>query len=248
MKLLHRPQRSFWHFNSVFFFIIDLLIFFGCVMAAFRLSPSNPHQWSINASESPLYLQAIFLPIFMALGLQLSNVQKLQASFRRTETVVRISFGSAVGSLLFTLLHALIHFQLVGRYIIAISWSLGVICIFLARLLLWRLARMGARAIIFWGQETSARECAETLESANLPIYIVGRYTAGELHLTQHASRPLSAPPKLDITHDQAHAKSALLYGELCFGDPQNLAPDALYEVCIEYHAESLLLSNPDEL
>ena len=217
-------------------------------MAAFRLSPSNPHQWSLSASESPLYLQAIFLPIFMALGLQLSNVQRLQASFRRTETVVRISFGSAVGSLLFTLLHALIHFQLVGRYIIAISWSLGVIGIFLSRMLLWRLARMGTRAIIFWGQEASATACAETLESANLPINIVGRYTAGEFYLAQHPARAHEQSAPLEPTDAQEPIQGARLSGELSFSGAQELPPDVLYEVCISHHAESLVISNPDSL
>ena len=139
MKILNPPQRSFWHFSRLIFFLIDLTLFFFCVLLAFRLSPSNPYEWSIKAEESPLYLQAIFLPLCLALGLQLSNVQKLQAKFRRVETIIRIIWGSAFGVLTFVVIHALIHYQLVGRYIIFISWCLGLVFTFTVRILLWRL-------------------------------------------------------------------------------------------------------------
>ena len=117
------PQRSFWHFNRLIFFLIDLTIFIFCVNLAFRLSPSNPYEWSMISEKSLLAQQAIFLPVCLALGLQLSNVQKLQAKFKRIDSIVRIIWGSAFGALVFIIFHALIHFQLVGRYIIFISWQ-----------------------------------------------------------------------------------------------------------------------------
>ena len=193
MKLLRPPQRSLWHFNTLILFLIDLALLFGCVLAAFQLSPSNPYHWSIIPSNSPLYLQAIFLPIFMAFGLLLSDAQRLQARFKRTETLVRVFIGSGIGSLLFTLLHALINFRVVGRYIILISWSLGVILTFGARLVLWKLTKMRSRAVLFWGDEEIMRSCTSALNSANLPIDIIGRYAEGALHLA-HVKRPDSPP------------------------------------------------------
>ena len=115
--------------------MIDVAVFFACTLG-FHLSPSNPYEWSVGDSSSPLYLQAIFLPVCLALGLQLSNIQKLQAKFKRTDTMVRIIWGSGLGVLAFILFYALIHYQLIGRYIIIITWFLGIITTFVTRMLL----------------------------------------------------------------------------------------------------------------
>ena len=186
--IFNPPQRSFWHFSRLIFFLIDLAVFFACVLLAFRLSPSNPYEWSVNDASSPLYLQAIFLPLCLAIGLQLSNIQKLQAKFKRTETMVRIIWGSGLGALAFIIFHALIHFQLVGRYIIVITWFLGIISTFITRMLLWRMAQMKPRAILFWGSEDAARSSTEALFQSNLPIYIVARYEKNELFPSQGLS------------------------------------------------------------
>ena len=195
------PQRSFWHFSRLVFFLIDLVVFFACVLLAFRLSPSNPYEWSVGDASSPLYLQAIFLPVCLALGLQLSNIQKLQAKFKRTDTMVRIIWGSGLGVLAFILFYALIHYQLIGRYIIIITWFLGIITTFVTRMLLWRMAQMKPRAILFWGSEEAARSCAENLFQSNLPIYIVARYEMNELFPSQGLSALFDdkLPAKLSI-------------------------------------------------
>lgn len=245
MKLLSPSHRSPWHFSSLIFFIIDLVVLFGCVMAAFRLSPSNPYEWSV-VPGAPLYLQAIFLPTCMAFGLQLSDVQRLQARFRRTETFVRVLFGIGFGSLAFTLLHALIHFQLVGRYIIGISWILGVISISLTRMLLWRLARMGARSVLFWGHEDSALECADTVNRANLPLYLIGRYARGELALTQHVSR--AERSTLVALKTPTSIGEAPLEAHLSFEPAQQVSQEELYQTCVRYHVDTLILSTPDQL
>lgn len=247
MKILNPPQRSFWHFSRLIFFLIDLTLFFFCVLLAFRLSPSNPYEWSIKAEESPLYLQAIFLPLCLALGLQLSNVQKLQAKFRRVETIIRIIWGSGFGVLAFIVIHALIHYQLVGRYIIFISWCLGIMCTFTVRILLWRLAQMKPRTILFWGSDTVAHECVQTLNTVNLPIYLVGRYDQKKLFPAQGLRSLFESeiPTKVSIRLQELSTPipDIPLFDE---GLPANISD--LPKLCTRLNVESLILSTPSLL
>ena len=215
-------------------------------MVAFRLSPSNPYSWSIYQANSPLYLQAILFPIFMALGLQLSDVQRLKARFRRTETLVRIIFGLGIGTTAFILLHALVHFQLVGRYIIIISVSFGIISSFLSRSLLWRLARTRARQVLFWGERSDATDCLTTLLHANVPISVIGYYLKGQLSsrsLPSLAHENTPSPNEHALAHFQTPPPDQPL-----FTDQVSLELHEIYTYCQANQIERVLLSNPTSL
>jgi lipopolysaccharide/colanic/teichoic acid biosynthesis glycosyltransferase len=238
------PQRSFWHFNRLIFFLIDLTIFIFCVNLAFRLSPSNPYEWSMISEKSLLAQQAIFLPVCLALGLQLSNVQKLQAKFKRIDTIVRIIWGSAFGALAFIIFHALINFQLVGRYIILISWLLGIGSTFIARIFLWRLAQMKPRTILLWGSEQAAQEYTQTLKLANLPIYLIGRYEQKKLYPTL-GLKPLfdeELPVKISINFQALETPSP---EAPLFDNGHELTISELPSICSRLQVDSMILSNP---
>lgn len=245
--MFNPPQRSFWHFSRLIFFLIDVAVFFTCVIMAFRLSPSNPYEWSMTDSSSPLYLQAIFLPLCLALGLQLSNIQKLQAKFKRTETMVRIIWGSGLGALAFIIFHALIHFQLVGRYIILITWSLGILSAFVTRMLLWRMAQMKPRAILFWGSEASARSCTEALFQANLPIYLVARYEANDLYPSQGLSALFDEklPSKLSINFQTLETP---LPEAILFAEAHQVPISNLPKHCYRLQVESIIIADQHQL
>ena len=244
MKILTPPQRSFWHFNRILFFLTDFTLFFGCVLVAFRLSPSNHHPWSIHASESPVYLQATFLPLCLALGLQLSNIQKLQAKFKRTDTLVRIIFGSGLGAVFFIVFHAFVHYQLAGRYIIIISWLLGVMVTFLARALLWRLNHLRPRVILFWGNENIAQECMKSLHKSNTPIYLIGRFENGGIYPISRLRLFFSDPSATKIPQEFQTPPPELSP----FDPPQPTSINDLAQLCIKLQVESLILANPHRL
>ena len=244
MKILNPPLRSFWHFNRLVFFITDLILFFFCVMCAFRLSPSNPYEWSISASDSPVFLQAILFPICLALGLQLSNIQKLQARFRRTETLVRIIFGSGLGALAFVLFYALVHFQLAGRYVILISWTLGCLVTFIARALLWRLTHLRPRLILFWGTEEEAKSCVAELQKANLPIYVAGMLENSQIYPSQGLGSLFTGDLPIKVAIDFETPLPEIPP----FDEGRELSSDELPQLCSRLQIGSLVLSTPQLL
>ena len=244
MQILSPPAKSFWHFGRLFFFLVDLALFSVSVVIAFRLSPSVPDSWVLNAQHSASYFKVLLLPPCLALGLQLSDVQKLQAHFRKSETLVRIAFGSALGALGFVVLHALINFQLVGRYIILFSWSTGVILTFISRMLLFRLARMKPRTLLFWGTEADAQAFSEQLTRANLPIFLVGRYEKGQLFPAHGLRSIFESPIPLKVEVDF----QTPLPPEHPFDSQVHIAVAKLSDMCLRLRVESIILAEPKEL
>lgn len=236
MKILNSSHRSLWHFSTLVFFLIDLCVLYLCVFTAFSISPSVASLASLSVAGSPLYIQLIFLPICMALGLQVSDVQRLQARLRRTETLVRIIFGILVGMFLFTLLHALIHFRVVGRYIILISLCLGILGTFLTRLILWRLASQRAHRVLFLGTAEAAQDLMGTLHRANLPIFIHARFEQGQFYRYELSTSTLDErldPAPTPVLNPTQSTSSPL---------------KGLSECIRQLKIESLVLSDPEGL
>jgi exopolysaccharide biosynthesis polyprenyl glycosylphosphotransferase len=205
-----RRQRSWWHLHKMAFFAIDCVLLGLAVQAAYHLSP----RWVNNGEEAGQWIVSFGLPLAMALGLLLAGVQVNQSGFRGPETLTRILAGSIAGMFCFVVLHAVVGFELVGRYILGITLVQGVTSVLISRWVIWKLAEKGSRELFFLGSETTYRETALRVTGHRLPIRFVGQASWRAAVPGEAAAR--SGPAALTATQRT---------GEFVVENPDALAP-----------------------
>jgi exopolysaccharide biosynthesis polyprenyl glycosylphosphotransferase len=170
--------RSFWHFNRLTFFALDCVLLWAAVVCAFKLSPRYEGDILQGPWLNPeLRFVGYGMPLFMALGLQLAGLQISQAGFRGSETLTRALVGITGGMAVFLMLHALVEFQLVGRFVLGFSLLYGVAFVLGSRVLLWRLAEHDTRSVMVYGDESARRLLEKEIAHLRLPMRIVGHTT-----------------------------------------------------------------------
>ena len=163
--------RSWWHLRKPAFFVVDCGLGWLAVQAAFQWSPRVLGLWHPPGWQMTTY----GLPLAIAVGLQLAGVQINQAGFRGSETLTRILIGAVAGSLGFLVLHALVGYELIGRYILGITLLLSVALVLLSRFVIWRLAEKQSREVFMLGSDFAYRELQKRVEEQRLPIRFVGQ-------------------------------------------------------------------------
>ena len=166
-----RRQRSWWHLHKTVFFAIDCVLLGLAVQAAYYLSP----RWMVGGEEAGQWMVSFGLPLAMALGLQLAGVQVNQSGFRRAETLTRVLAGSVAGMLGFVLVHAVVGYELVGRYILGFTLIQGVAFVLVSRWVIWKLAKKESRELFFLGSETAYGETVLRVKERRLPVRFVGQ-------------------------------------------------------------------------
>ena len=167
--------RSLWHFNEFTFFVLDYVLLLGAVICAFKLSPK--YEFDILDGiwlRPPLYLIGYGMPLCMALGLQLAGVQRSQAGFRAVETFVRTAIGLVAGIAVFVMVHAVLKFELIGRFVLIFSLADGVAYILGSRLLVWKLAERQSRNVLIYGRRQVCSLVTHAVVQSQLPIRVVG--------------------------------------------------------------------------
>ena len=173
-----RRYRSWWHLQKAAFFVIDFILLGLAVQAAYYLSP----RWVADGEEAGRWMVLVGLPLIMALGLQLAGVQVNQSGFRGAETLTRILAGSIAGMFCFVLVHAIVGYSLVGRYILGFTLMQGVAFVLVSRWVIWKLAEKESREVFFLGSETAYDEAARKVAAHRLPIRFVGHASLREAH------------------------------------------------------------------
>lgn len=167
--------RSFWHFSKVTFFIADYGLLWGAVVCALKMSPRYPWEVLDGIWLMPeLRFIGYGLPLFMVLGLHLSGIQATQAGVRLAEALTRTIFGAAGGMLVFLVLHALVEFEIVGRYILIYTLLYSTAFILGFRLWVWKLADSNRRNVILYGGADAYHDVEIAVEEMKLPIRMVG--------------------------------------------------------------------------
>lgn len=167
--------RSLWHFNEFTFFVQDYVLLWGAVVCSFKLSPK--YEFDILDGiwlRPPLHLIGYGMPLCMALGLQLAGVQRNQAGFRAVETFVRTAIGLMAGMAVFVMLHAVVSFDLIGRFVLIFSLTYGTAFILGSRLLVWKLAERESRNVLIYGRRQACAVVMEAIAQSQLPIRVVG--------------------------------------------------------------------------
>jgi hypothetical protein len=92
-------RRSFWHFNRVTFLAVDYLLLWSAVVCAFKLSPRYTNEILIDGPwlNDELRFVGYGMPLMMALGLQVTGMQKSQTGFHPSETAAQTLAGLAGG-------------------------------------------------------------------------------------------------------------------------------------------------------
>lgn len=174
--------RSFWHFNRITFFLVDFALLWAAVVCAFKLSPRYTHEILLGPwLNEELRFIGYGMPLFMALGLQVTGVQKSQAGFRPAEVFAQTLAGLTGGMLAFIALHAVLEFSLVGRFVLLFTLLYGTAFILGSRMLVWKLAEQQKRRILVYGTAAAADAVARECEQAKLPVQIVGQTNLARL-------------------------------------------------------------------
>lgn len=167
--------RSFWHFNRVTFFVFDYMLLWAAVVCAFKLSPRYEGDILIGPwLNNELRFVGYGMPFFMALGLQVTGLQRSQAGFRASEVFALTISGLAGGMLAFILVHAVLEFSLIGRYVLIFGLLYGTAFIVGSRLMLGKLAEQQKRNVLVYGAQSTYSILAEHLAASRLPIQLVG--------------------------------------------------------------------------
>ncbi len=174
--------RSFWHFGQVTYFAIDYVLMHAATICAFKLSPSYLHEILIGpVLNRELWFIGYGMPLAMALGLQLADVQRSQAGFRAVETFVRALSGIATGVLAFLLINIVVEFQLVGRYVLLFASIYGTAFVLGSRMLMWKMAEHASRNVLVYGGDRTLARLQEQVRSAHLPVRLIGRVQLDQL-------------------------------------------------------------------
>jgi exopolysaccharide biosynthesis polyprenyl glycosylphosphotransferase len=167
--------RSIWHFNRLTFFLVDYILLWGAVVCAFKLSPRYLNDILIGPLlNRELWFVGYGMPLFMAMGLQVTGLQQNQAGFRPSEAIARTIAGLIGGMLAFVVLHAVLEFSLIGRFVLIFSLGYGTAFIVGSRMLVGKLAEHQKRNVLFYGTEATYRIITQQVESCRLPIRLVG--------------------------------------------------------------------------
>ena len=217
--------RSIWHFNRLTFFLLDYLLLWGAVVLAYKFSPRYFEQIIVGPWLNPeLRFIGYGMPLAMALGLQVTDVQRTQSGYRTSGIIAQTVAGLAGGMLLFVIIHAVAQFSLIGRYILIFSLGYGTVLITASRLVIWRLAEQQRRNVLFYGTAETCHLLARQLAAAHLPIAIVGHLRLPDLldegvgegaagaksNRTLHAAKLgaeeiiVESPDELNLTERQA--------------------------------------------
>jgi exopolysaccharide biosynthesis polyprenyl glycosylphosphotransferase len=167
--------RSLWHFGQATFFLIDYVLLWAAAVCAFTLTPHLQEDILNGIWLQPdLRLVGYVMPLFMALGLQLVGVQRNRAGFRSAEVLVQTLSGLAAGMFVFVLLHAVLEFSLIGRFVLGFSLLYGMAFILGSRMLIWKLAEHDSRRVLVYGSQATYETVAGRLATSRLPICLAG--------------------------------------------------------------------------
>lgn len=174
--------RSFWHFSRVTFFLLDFFLLLAALVCAFKLSPRYDGDILIGPLlNRELWFIGYGMPLFMALGLQVTNLQRSQAGFRASEVLAQTLAGLAGGMLSFIVLHAVVEFSLIGRFVLIFGLAYGTAFIVGSRLLVGKLAEQQKRVVLVYGSKGGATLLTEQVQARRLPINVVGHTDLGSL-------------------------------------------------------------------
>lgn len=158
--------------------MVDYCLLWAAVVCAFKISPRYPWEVLDGIWLMPeLRFIGYGLPLFMVLGLHLSGIQTTQAGVRITEVLTRTLFGVTGGMLVFIVLHSLIEFEIVGRYVLLYTVLYSTFFILGFRLWAWRLADINRRKIMLFGSSIAECEVSQAVKEMRLPIQLVGRFS-----------------------------------------------------------------------
>lgn len=183
--------RSFWHFGRITFFLLDFVLLWAAVICAFKLSPKFPDEILYGIWLRPeLKFIGYGLPLFMAIALQLAGVQANQAGFRTSETIARTFFAVAGGILVFVVLHILVKYELIGRFVQGFTLLYATAFILGSRMLVWKLAERTSRNVLLYGTAVVAAKVRTAIKKANLPIRLLGYTRLSGMNTSLEASEP----------------------------------------------------------
>ena len=167
--------RSFWHFNRVTFFLVDCVLLWAAVVCAFKLSPRFQEDILDGIWLRPgLRFIGYGMPISMAMGLLVTGLQRSQAGFKAAEALAQTLAGLAGGVLAFVVLHSLVEFSLIGRFVLLFSLCYGTAFIVGSRMLLGKLADHQKRNVLLYGSVDAYHTIERLLASSRLPTRLVG--------------------------------------------------------------------------
>jgi exopolysaccharide biosynthesis polyprenyl glycosylphosphotransferase len=147
----------------------------AAVVCAFKLSPRYTAEILLGPwMNEELRFIGYGMPLFMALGLQLTSLQRTQAGFRALEVLAQAFAGVAGGMLLFFMIHAVVEFHLIGRFVLIFSLLYGVGFILGSRLVIGKLAEQHQRNVLVYGTKASFDTLATQLAAHRLPVRVVG--------------------------------------------------------------------------
>jgi exopolysaccharide biosynthesis polyprenyl glycosylphosphotransferase len=174
--------RSFWHFNRVTFFVIDYVLLWSAVVFAFKVSPRFQDDILDGIWLWPgLRFVGYGMPLCMALGLLVTGLQRSQVGFRPSEVIAQTVAGLAGGILAFVVLHSVVEFSLIGRFVLIFSLVFGTALIAVSRIVLGNLADQQKRNVLVYGSAEIFHALEVLLRDARLPIKLVGHTRLGSM-------------------------------------------------------------------
>lgn len=173
--------RSLWHLGTFAWFVLDYVLAWIAVAAAFKLSPRVTEAIFDGVWLAPgLRFIGYGLPLGLALGLQVTGLQRTQAGRGMLETASLAAAGILGGMMAFSVVHAVVEFSLVGRFVLVLTLGLGLILVVGSRAVLGKLAEADRRRAVVIGPLATAELLHDEIRRIRLPLDIVGCITPDE--------------------------------------------------------------------
>ncbi|MBL9199790.1 MAG: sugar transferase [Opitutaceae bacterium] len=167
--------RSLWHLGTFAYFVLDYALAWVAVVGALRLSPRVTTAVFDGVWLAPnLRFIGYGLPFGIALGLQVTGLQRTQAGRGVPETTTLATAGILGGMIAFSVVHAAVEFSLVGRFVLLLAFGLGLVLVVGSRTLLGKLAESDRRRAIIIGPVATAETVHAAIRRIRLPLDIVG--------------------------------------------------------------------------
>jgi exopolysaccharide biosynthesis polyprenyl glycosylphosphotransferase len=187
---MRSSKTRVWHASQWTLFLLDYAGMLVAVYVGLSLSPRFSYEVLRGYGfAKELALIGYGMPLCMAAGLYLSGIQRLRAGFHLLEALLQAVIGIFSGVAAFVLLHVVIKYELVGRYILVIASCYGVGFVVASRYMIWTYAARTSRQVLIYGRHAVHDAISSQVCVHRLPIRPILASEPEELDLAESCSR-----------------------------------------------------------
>jgi exopolysaccharide biosynthesis polyprenyl glycosylphosphotransferase len=165
--------RSIWRLPVLVYCAADYLCGYASIICAFKLSPRYQYEIlnGVRLREEVIGIGYV-LPAVIVFALHLAGLQRNRFGLRVMDTLLRAASATAIAIGLFALIYLLWRYELIGRYVLGITFVYSIFLTTGYRVVLWRLALRDSRDVLMVGTSEVCEEIAGLIRTHQIPVRI----------------------------------------------------------------------------